>query len=152
MYTKIMFADSLSQFCHYALDIALKLTRLHQAHLTILNVRREFMDKDEMVLLRVDVSEFQEDMQQTALAVREKIQKDIETFGGQELPCDILLREGKPEKVIVELARELGVDLIVMGAHEGSILKNVFVGSVTRKVVRNAPCSVLVIRNKSGSE
>jgi universal stress protein A len=38
------------------------------------------------------------------------------------------------------------IDLIVIGTHGRTGLKHVFIGSVAEKVVRHAPCPVLVVR------
>jgi len=48
---------------------------------------------------------------------------------------------------IMEISKEKGCDLIVMGSHGASGLKEVFIGSNTEKVVRHANLPVLVIKN-----
>jgi nucleotide-binding universal stress UspA family protein len=52
---------------------------------------------------------------------------------------------GSPDKNIVELAETEAVDLIVMSTHGRTGLSRVFLGSVTERVVRNAPCLVLTV-------
>jgi nucleotide-binding universal stress UspA family protein len=52
---------------------------------------------------------------------------------------------GSPDKNIVELAETEGVDLIVMSTHGRTGLSRVFLGSVSERVVRHAPCLVLTI-------
>jgi nucleotide-binding universal stress UspA family protein len=47
---------------------------------------------------------------------------------------------------IVELAEELGVDLIVMGTRGRTGLKHVLLGSVAERTMRHAPCWVLAVR------
>jgi nucleotide-binding universal stress UspA family protein len=46
----------------------------------------------------------------------------------------------------VELARSRAIDLIVMGTHGRTGLLHVLLGSVAERVVRLAPCPVLVTR------
>ena len=46
------------------------------------------------------------------------------------------------------MAKEFGAELIVMGSHGSSGLKEVFVGSNTEKVVRTSEIPVLVIKHK----
>ena len=53
---------------------------------------------------------------------------------------------GKPYIKIKELAEEEHIDLIVMGTHGREGLAHFLLGSVTEKVIRTAPCPVLVIR------
>lgn len=50
------------------------------------------------------------------------------------------------DRAIVEVAREQGAHLIVVGTHEKSLLGRMVTGSVVDRIVRAAPCSVLVAR------
>jgi len=58
------------------------------------------------------------------------------------------IRFGRPDREIVLLAGEVGADLIVMGTHGRTGLERVFLGSVAERVIRAAPCAVLVVRPK----
>src|SRR6185436_708297 len=51
----------------------------------------------------------------------------------------------EPAAELVETARELDADLVVLGRRSRS-LRRVVLGSVSAKVVRDAPCDVLVVR------
>jgi nucleotide-binding universal stress UspA family protein len=53
---------------------------------------------------------------------------------------------GTPWDAIVTAAREGSFDLIVMSTHGRTGLAHVFIGSVAERVVRHAPCPVLVLR------
>lgn len=61
---------------------------------------------------------------------------------------DVSVESGHPADEIVRVAQERDVDLIVMGTHGRTGLAHVLLGSVAEKVVRTAPCSVLVVRDK----
>lgn len=65
------------------------------------------------------------------------------TFTGN---VEIEVESGHPTDVIVRMAQRQKVDLIVMGTHGRSGLPHLLMGSVAEKVVRLAPCSVLVVR------
>ena len=58
----------------------------------------------------------------------------------------VRVASGKPADQICSAAEEAKVDLIVMGTHGRSSLKDFFVGSTTEKVVRNATCAVLAVK------
>jgi len=58
----------------------------------------------------------------------------------------LVTRFGTPHKKIVEIAKEEGIDLIVMGTHGRKGIAHFLMGSVTEKVIREAPCPVTVIR------
>jgi nucleotide-binding universal stress UspA family protein len=53
---------------------------------------------------------------------------------------------GFPDAVLVALAGELACDLVVVGSHGRTGLRRLLLGSVAERVVRLAPCSVLVAR------
>ena len=69
-------------------------------------------------------------------------QKHVPTFRPES--CHI--RAGRPYEVIVGLAREINADLIVLSTRGHSGLKHLLLGSTAERVVRNAPCAVLVTR------
>ena len=53
---------------------------------------------------------------------------------------------GPPANQIVEYAEKNDIDLIVMGTHGRRGLEKMWLGSVTEKVLRQAHCPVLVVR------
>ena len=59
--------------------------------------------------------------------------------------ASIDVRLGHPYRTILEVADEIGTDLIVIASHKPE-LQDYFLGSVAAKVVRHAKCSVLVMR------
>lgn len=61
--------------------------------------------------------------------------------------CESLIRDGQPFVQIIRCAKEVKADMIVMGSHERTGLAQVLIGSVAEKVVRKAPCSVLVVKH-----
>jgi universal stress protein A len=61
-------------------------------------------------------------------------------------PGRSMIERGVPHDVIVEIARSVRADLIVMGTHGRSGLKRLVLGSVAENVLRHAPCPVLTIR------
>jgi nucleotide-binding universal stress UspA family protein len=59
-----------------------------------------------------------------------------------------LVRYGAPFYEITEAARTLKADLVIIATRGSTGLKRVLLGSTAEKVVRHAPCPVLVIRQK----
>ncbi len=51
-----------------------------------------------------------------------------------------------PHEAIIDYAKKQNIELIVMTTHGRSGLAHLLMGSVTEKVLRAAPCPVLVIR------
>jgi nucleotide-binding universal stress UspA family protein len=57
-------------------------------------------------------------------------------------------RIGAPEDQILELAREVGADLIIVGSKRLTGVERLLVGSVSERIVREAGCTVEVARPK----
>jgi len=63
---------------------------------------------------------------------------------GVELECLVLV--GHPAEQIVRLATERQVDLIVMGHRGRSVVEQWLLGSVARRVLNHAPCTITIVR------
>lgn len=70
---------------------------------------------------------------------------DAQRMGAPEIATKLL--RGEPWDQIVTVAREdRAIDLIVMGTHGRTGLRRALIGSVAERVVRHAPCTVMVVR------
>lgn len=82
-----------------------------------------------------------------------EVQRTMETYLQRVqqagLEGTVLVLHGVPFQSIVDTARDHNVDLIVMGTHGRTGLAHMFLGSVAEKVVRLAPCPVLVTRGSA---
>lgn len=67
-----------------------------------------------------------------------------------KIPVSHAFLEGDPASELVRYSSDSGVDLIVMGTHGRTGVERLLMGSVTEKVMREAPCSVLVIKLPKG--
>jgi nucleotide-binding universal stress UspA family protein len=70
--------------------------------------------------------------------------KHVPTF--RQKNCHI--RGGRPHEEIVRVAREIDADLIALSTRGHSGLKHLLLGSTAERVVRSAPCPVLVTRKR----
>jgi glycine betaine transporter len=63
------------------------------------------------------------------------------------LQVEAVLRQGPAWSEVDRVAREMAVDLVVMGTHGRTGLSRALLGSVAEKVLRTAPCPVLTVRS-----
>lgn len=72
-----------------------------------------------------------------------------EAFDVLEPPArtHVELREatGDPGVVLVDIAREVAADLLVIGRQGGDFVARTLLGSVAQRAVQHAPCDVLVV-------
>jgi nucleotide-binding universal stress UspA family protein len=66
-----------------------------------------------------------------------------------QVPFEHRLITGEPAEAVVRLAKDEGVDLIVMGTHGRSGISRLLMGSVAEAIVRRAPCPVLTYKQQA---
>jgi nucleotide-binding universal stress UspA family protein len=83
-------------------------------------------------------------------AAREDLARLLDVEDERATRAEYLLRPSGPagpSDAIIACARELEVELIVMGKHHLGFVEQLLGGSVAEKVVRHAPCPVLIVQN-----
>ena len=72
--------------------------------------------------------------------------------GGQARLMAMHFRTGRPDRAIVQLAREIGADVIVVATEPTTRLQRLLGGSVADRIARGAPCPVVVVRPKRAED
>jgi len=83
-------------------------------------------------------------------AAREDLGRLLDPADERATRAEYVLRaatSGGPGDEIVACATDLEVELIVMGKHRLGLVEHLLAGSVTEKVVRHAPCPVLIVQH-----
>lgn len=62
------------------------------------------------------------------------------------VPAETSARQGDPADAILDVAEEVGADLIMVGNKGMTGAKRFLLGSVPNKVSHHAPCSVLIVQ------
>jgi universal stress protein A len=140
---RILVPIDFSECSKKALQYALPLAREHQAALSLLYVVPPAYSAGEYG--GIDYAQLEAGMKEGGEKELAKLIVD-EVRG--EVTADPLVRVGSPPREIVEAARILPADLIVISTRGQTGLKHVLLGSVAEHVVRRAPCPVLVVRER----
>ncbi|HEY8924865.1 MAG TPA: universal stress protein [Polyangia bacterium] len=125
-----------------ALEVAIDLGRLTRASLEILHVNSEAIwvvpPPGDVMVSPVDVGE--------ALAESAaRLEAVVARVRAAGLSCSGSSEVGRTDAEIVEYARKRQAGMIVVGSHARHGLSHAIMGSVAEKVVRHAPCPVLVV-------
>lgn len=71
-----------------------------------------------------------------------------ETLAGSGVQADFVWTAGEAATALVDIAKEEGADLIVVGGHHQSRLGRLLDPSVAAEVERDAPCEVVVVEEE----
>jgi len=138
----ILVPTDFSEYADYALDYAIELAKILQARLTVLYVYY----LPSLALGEVSPAVLDDTLQAMETNARQQAQKALARVLKAGIQGDSILVEGTPFQTIIDTAKDKEADLIVMGTHGRTGLSHVLMGSVAEKVVRLAPCPVLVTR------
>ena len=139
MYKKLLFCTDGSSNSMCAQREALKLAKENSAELFVLMV----VDlTDEFEALAPGLTE---KLERQARDIVDNIAAAAKAEG---VKTEAIVKEGEPNKKILEVAREKGVDAIMLGTHGRKGFMNTVMGSITRKVIAEAFVPVIVIHSK----
>jgi universal stress protein A len=79
---------------------------------------------------------------------KKKLRAWADSAGAAGMAAKLVLRNGWPAHEIVEAAKDLDVDLVILATQGHTGWKHFCIGSTAERVVRAAPCPVLVVREK----
>jgi len=138
MYDRILLPTDGSRSNNPAVEQAIGLAAETGAELHVLFVVEELPHAPELM-----DGEFEERLRAIGRDTVSEIRGRADAAG---IATETALRDGTPDRAIVEYADEEGIDLIVMGTHGRSGLERYLLGSVTERVVRRARTPVLTAR------
>lgn len=139
-FRKILVPIDFSDCSKKALRYAVPLAKQHDAALTLLNV----VPIPPWAVGEASGGENVPTLQR-ASGEQELARLMTEVIHG-EVAADSTVRVGSPAAEIVELAKSLPADIIIISTHGHSGWGHVFKGSVAERVIRHSPCPVLVVR------
>ena len=136
---KILYPTDFSSYSNQAYFHAISLAEKHRASLTILFVYNP--DK-------VTTPDSHGDEEADRRYWRAQLEQIRPT--DPRIAVRHVLLQGDPAGEIVRYGRDTGMDLIVMGTHGRTGVDRLLMGSVAEKVLREASCSVLVVKLPRG--
>lgn len=140
---KILVPMDFSDCARKALQYAIPFAKEHNATVTLLHIVPPIYTMGEFG--GIEYPQLQAEMQANGhKALAKLIADDIR----DQVPSESLVRLGAPAHEIVETARKLESDLIILSTHGRTGLKHLLLGSVSEHVVRWAPCPVLIVREQ----
>jgi len=143
-FTKILCPIDFSACSREALRTAAELARDQSAALILARVWEPPKWSTGEVMIAPEVVQSTTDAEQAELETWKATARQL---GAREVGTRFLT--GVAWDAIVELLKaDPAIDLVVMGTHGRTGLRHVLLGSVAEKVVRHAPCAVLVVRDR----
>ncbi|NLO20445.1 MAG: universal stress protein [Syntrophomonadaceae bacterium] len=145
MFKQILVPVDGSDFATNAARKALVIAQKHDSKITLLHVVNHSqlfsMGSPQSLPVITDL------MIEGVIKGAEKILEDTrQALGPSKVEIETKIEWGTPAQVIINLARNQACDLIVMGSRGLSKMSGLFLGSVSDRVTKIAPCPVMLIK------
>jgi nucleotide-binding universal stress UspA family protein len=152
---KILYATDLSPNSAYVFRYAVDAARKHGARIVILHIIEPLSPTAEMLISYHLAQDRREAMlgsridylaEQIRLRLRNFIEKELaDDADAETLVEKIEISQGFPVEEILKKVDALVCDLIIMGTHGKGIIKNTFLGSTARRLLRRARKPVFIV-------
>lgn len=143
MFKKILYPTDFSDVSKKALASILELKTAGAKEVVVMHVI-DSRNLDAMAqYVPADLLRTQEALEKIAREEAQAIADELEKKG---FIVKIRIEEGIPSRNILEAEEEEGISSIVIGSHGVSNIKEMFLGSVSEKVIRKAKSPVIVIK------
>jgi len=139
MFSKILCANDGSEHAFHALSLALAIARQNKSELHMISV-------EEIAYMPEFLEEVREEAGTAARRFHKVLQRAREMAEANQVKLETHVMAGHPVRDIVEFAKELKADLLVIGATGHSALYERMIGSRADRIVQLAPCPVLVVK------
>lgn len=136
---KILLAVDGSDHARKAVKYAVGLARLMEGELLVVHVHRP-----------LPIASSEPYFQMASAQMRDRVNRLLDPVFSllkeSRVPFVEKIEEGRPGEVIAKVAELDNCDVIVMGSRGRSDLEGLVLGSATHRVLRTAPCPVIVVR------
>jgi uncharacterized protein len=83
---------------------------------------------------------------QSRQEAEQAVQRVVEHMKSDGIDVEGVVLEGRPDEMIVAVAKQRNADLIVTGSHGRTGLERVLLGSTTERILNETSCAVLVVK------
>lgn len=128
-----------------ALNNAIKITRAFNASLHIVNVFEPIENK---YSTRYE-ADFKQENQKNEQDNEKRFKEFLKSFNFTDINYRTQILRGIPDKEIIRLIEQNQLDLLFMGATGKTFIQRIMLGSVTEKVIRELPCSVVITKSEN---
>ena len=141
---KILVPLDFSAHSRKALNYAVKLAAQFGSQVTVVNIVAPVIYAEGMVLPAA-----MENLDRVSEEhARGELDKIAEEVRGHNVSCDTDVLLGHPSDEIVNFAKQQETDLLLITTHGRTGLQHFLLGSTAERILRHAPCPVMVVRDQ----
>ena len=140
---RILIPIDFSEHSKNALRYAIPFAKQFDAELLLVYVVEPTIYPADLSFGQIGIPSLEPELRQRG---KEELERLVEKQIAGQVRAKTTIRTGKPFIEIIETAKQEHIDLIIIATHGHTGVEHILFGSTAEKVVRKAPCPVLVVR------
>ncbi len=140
---KVLVPIDFSDYSKSALNYAVDFAKHFNAELFLIYVVEPVIYPPDFSMGQIAIPSIDLDMDKRA-------NEELENLARKQIPKDLstktIVKTGKPFVEIIDTAKQIDADIIIIATHGHSGVEHILFGSTAEKIVRKAPCPVLTLR------
>jgi nucleotide-binding universal stress UspA family protein len=142
---RILVPTDFSDYAEYALKVAAKVARENNGEIFIVHMLELPSQMADAVSSGAAIPEIMLFLNKA----HEKLEELLERDYLQGLKVSEAIKYERAFEGIIKHSEDYDIDMVIMGSHGASGVKELLVGSTTEKIVRNSDAPVLIIKNET---
>ena len=144
---RVLVVNRMRQYCREEVQIASSLAKKYGAELLVLHLISNPVDMEALnaPLPYHDEHKTYANIQEEA---REELARMLRSEISSGCAIKVIIKDGDPVEEITRGVQQEKVDLIVLLAHEEGRLEHLLFGRENDEVIRNMPCSILLVKKE----
>ncbi|MEQ8477222.1 universal stress protein [Fulvivirga sp.] len=149
MMKRILIPTDFSATAKNAISLAMAIAKkekstIYLLHVIELNIQKFFEMEGEFYNTEIE----KKVIDQLLVDANKKLNEQLKELDLSHLKVEKIVEFGEPKYNIIEKINELAIDLVVMGTHGATGIRESLIGSNVEKIIRNSPCPVIAIKHE----
>lgn len=149
-FKNIMVFSRNTKYCRKTIHSGIELARKHQAKLYIAYIIHNPFGIEGWYVQFPSLPALEDEYQKLQDEGRKDLEAIIKKESAAGMQIEVIIVEGEVLEEIYKLLEEKKIDLLVVSAHREGRLEHFLFGHITENLIRNLPCSLMLVKNEPG--
>lgn len=145
---RILVLSRSTKHCRKAVDYGISLAKKYKAELYVLHVFHNPFGLEGWNVPVASLPDLREEYKRMQQQAVQEINRIIESRQTEDMPVDIIIKEGEPNKELFKLIDEKKIDLLIFLAHSEGRLEHLLTGRSNEEIIRKMPCSIMMLKQE----
>jgi universal stress protein A len=145
---RILVLSRSTKSCKKAVDYGISLAKRYEAELYVLHVFHNPFGLEGWNVPVSSLPDLEAEYKTMQMQAIKDINQMIESEKSDEMPIDVILSEGDPNKELFKVIDEKNIDLLIFLAHSEGRVEHFLTSRDNEEIIRKMPCSLVMLKQE----